>query len=144
MTSCGVWVWDMGPQGKYNPKTLSVWEEDIKEDIWTNQKERWELEIKTNMELVKLIQHWNIINYIKAQRLSWFVHVHRKPETSIVRKIHKWQPYVTRPVGRPKHRWDDDVRNDLRRMKLLKWSEQAQDHLEWKKIVEKAKTLHEL
>jgi len=46
--------------------------------------------------------------------------------------------------GRPKHRWDDDVRNDLRRMKLHKWSEQAQDRLEWKKIVEKAKTLHEL
>jgi len=34
----------MGPQVKYNPKTLSVWEEDIKDDIWTNQKERWELE----------------------------------------------------------------------------------------------------
>ena len=47
-------------------------------------------------------------------------------------------------MSRPKHRWDDDVRNDLRRMKLLKWSEQAQDRLEWKKIVEKAKTLHEL
>jgi len=39
--------------------------------------------------------------------LSWFGHVHRKPETSIVRKIYKWQPYITRPVGRPKHRWDD-------------------------------------
>jgi len=39
---------------------------------------------------------------------------------------------------------NDDVRNDLRRMKLRKWSEQAQDRLEWKKIVEKAKTLHEL
>jgi len=29
-------------------------------------------------------------------------------------------------------------------MKLLKWSEKVQDRLEWKKIVEKAKTLHEL
>jgi len=97
----------------------------------------------TNMELAKLI-HRNVINYVKAQRLSWFGHVHRKPETSIVRKIYKWQPYVTRPAGRPKHRWDDDIRNDLKRMKLLKWSEQARDRLEWKKIVEKAKTLHEL
>jgi len=83
-------------------------------------------------------------HYVKAQRLSWFGHVHRKPETSIVRKIYKWQPYLTRPAGRPKHRWDDDVRNDLRRMKLFKWSEQAQDRLEWKKTVEKSKTLHEL
>jgi hypothetical protein len=73
--------------------------------------------IKTNMELDRLIQHRNIINYVKAQRLNWFGHVHRRPETSIVRRIYKWQPYVTRQVGRPKYRWDDDVRNDLRRMK---------------------------
>jgi hypothetical protein len=96
-----------------------------------------------NVELDKLIQHWNIINYVKSQRLSWFGHIHRKPETSIIRKIYKWQPLATRPVGRPKYRWDD-VRNDLRKMKLFKWSERAQDRLEWKKIVEKAKTLHEL
>jgi hypothetical protein len=133
-----------GPQGKYNPKTLSVREEDIKEDIWTNQNERWELENQNEYGIDKLIHHRNIINYVKAQRLSWFGHVHRTHETSIVRKIYKWQPYVTRPVGRPKHRWDDDVRNDLRRMKLLKWSERAQDRLEWKKIVEKTKTVHEL
>ena len=96
------------------------------------------------MELDKLIQHRNIINYVKVQRLNWFGHVHRKPETSIVRKIYKWQPYVNRPVGRPKHRWNEDVKTDLRKMKFLKWSEQAQDRLEWKKIFEKTKTLHEL
>jgi hypothetical protein len=104
----------------------------------TKQKDgSWK--IKTNMELDRLIQHRNIINYVKAQRLSWFGHVLRKPETSIVRKIP-----VTRPVGRPKQRWDDDVKNYLRRMKLLKWSEQVQDRLEWKKIVEKTKPLHEM
>ena len=99
--------------------------------------------IKTNMELDNLIQHRNIINYVKSKRMSWFGHIHRKPETSIVKKIYKWQPLATRPVGRPKNRWDDDVMNDLK-MKITKWSELAQDRLEWKKIVEKAKTLHEL
>jgi len=34
--------------------------------------------------------------------------------------------------------------DDLRKMKITKWSELAKDRLEWKKIVEKAKTLHEL
>jgi inhibitor of KinA sporulation pathway (predicted exonuclease) len=76
--------------------------------------------------------------------LSRYGHIYRKPETRIVNKIHKWQPYITRPVGRPKHRWDEDVRNDLKKMKLLKWKEQAQDRQEWKKIVEKTKTLLEL
>jgi hypothetical protein len=32
--------------------------------------------IKTNDELDKLIRHKYIINYTKAQRLSWFGHLH--------------------------------------------------------------------
>jgi hypothetical protein len=38
----------------------------------------------------------------------------------------------------------DDVRNDLKKMKLMKWAEQVQDRLKWKDIVEKAKALSEL
>ena len=113
---------------------LSVFERKMVRRIFgPTRKKDGSWKMKTNMELCKLIQHRNVINCAKAQRLSWFGHVHRKPETSIVWKIYKWQPYVTRPAGRHKHRWDDDVRNDLRRMKLLKWSEQAQDRLQWKK-----------
>jgi hypothetical protein len=33
------------------------------------------------------------------------------------------------------------VRNDMKKMKLIKWTEQVQDHLEWKATVEKAKTI---
>jgi len=58
--------------------------------------------IKTNKELDELIKHRNIINYVKAQRLSWFGHVNRMPETGIVKKIYKWKPFTRRPVGRPK------------------------------------------
>ena len=65
-------------------------------------------------------------------------------ETSIVKRIHKWKPFTRRPPGRPKSRWEDDVRNDLKKMKLMKWAEQVQDHLKWKDIFEKAKTLSEL
>ena len=32
--------------------------------------------IKTNIELDELIRHKNIINHVKAQRLSWFGHFH--------------------------------------------------------------------
>jgi hypothetical protein len=41
--------------------------------------------IKTN-ELDELIRCKNIINYIKAQRLSWFGHLHRMPEERMVNK----------------------------------------------------------
>ena len=92
----------------------------------------------------ELIKQRNIINYVKAQRLSCFGHINRMPEISIVKKMYKWKPFTSRPVGRSKCRWEDDVRNDLKKMKLIKWTEQDQDRLKWKAIVEKAKTVSEL
>jgi hypothetical protein len=94
--------------------------------------------------LDELIKPRNTINYVNDQRLSWFGHVNRKPETGIVKKIHKWKPFSGRPVGRPKSRWEDDVRNDLKRMKSIKRTVQVQDRLKWEGIVEKAKTVPEL
>ena len=100
--------------------------------------------IKTIKELDELFKHRNIIYYVKAQRFSWFGHINRMSETRIVKRIHKWKPFTGRPAGRPKSRWEDDVRNDLKKVKLIKWAEQVQDLLKWKDIVEKAKTLAEL
>jgi hypothetical protein len=69
---------------------------------------------KTNDELDKLIRHKKIRNYIKAQRLSWFGHLHRMPEDRMVKKVYKQKPMVRRPLGRPKNRWEDDIRNDMK------------------------------
>jgi hypothetical protein len=43
-----------------------------------------------------------------------------------------------KPVGRPKSRWEDDVRNDLIKTELIKRTELVQDSLKWKDTVEKA------
>ena len=63
---------------------------------------------------------------------------------NIVKKIYEWKTFTSRPVERPKSRWEDKVRNDLKKMKLIKWTEQVQDRLKWRATVEKAKTLSEL
>jgi len=44
----------------------------------------------------------HIVNYIKAQRLSWFVHVQRMPDTRTVKKIFKWKPPIKRSQERAK------------------------------------------
>jgi hypothetical protein len=59
--------------------------------------------VKTNDELDKLIRYKNIINYIKAQRLSWFGHLHRMLEERMVKKVYKWKPMLRRPLWRPKN-----------------------------------------
>ena len=103
----------------------------------TRENQMWR--IKTNDELDKLIKHQNIINYIKAQRLSWFGHVQRMPATSTVKKIFKLTPLSTRSKGRPKQRWEDIIQ-DIRQMKIKNWTTCVQDRATWKNIVEKAKT----
>jgi hypothetical protein len=96
--------------------TLSVFGRRILRKIFGPTKENkgiWR--IKTNMELDELLKHRNIINYVKAQRLSWFGHINRIAETGTVKKIYKWKPFTGRPVGKPKSRWEDFVKNDCKR-----------------------------
>ena len=50
--------------------------------------------IKTNKELDEITKHQNKINYVKAQRLSWFEHINRLPETSTAKRIYKWKPFT--------------------------------------------------
>jgi len=47
------------------------------------------MENQNKDELDKLIRHKNIINYIKAQKLSWFGHLHRMSEDRMVKKVYK-------------------------------------------------------
>jgi len=54
------------------------------------------------------------------------------------------EPYVTRPKGRPRLRWEDDVRNDLRKMEVKNWKQSVQERKQWNKITEQAKTHKEL
>jgi hypothetical protein len=56
--------------------------------------------IKMNKELDELIKHRNIINYIESKTFSWFGHINRMPETSVVRKTYKWTPFTSRPTGK--------------------------------------------
>ena len=61
-----------------------------------------------------------------------------------VTKIYKWKPFASRPIGRPKNRWEDDVRKDLQTMKIKNWKRSILDRDLWKKIVERTKTHTEL
>ena len=80
---------------------LLVFERKILRVIFGPTKENQIWKNKTNEELDKQIKHGNIVNYIKAQRLSWFGHIYRMPDTRTAEKILKWNPLTNRPKGRP-------------------------------------------
>jgi hypothetical protein len=96
--------------------------------------------IKSNEELNRLTGNRNIVNYIKAQRLAWFGHVHRMPDNSMVKKVHEWSSALTRSLGRPKNRWEDDVKSDITNMKITNWKNCAKKRSKWKEYVGKTKT----
>ena len=91
--------------------------------------------IKTNDELIR---HKNIINHTKAQRLIWFGHLQRMPEDRMG-KLCKWKPILTRPLGRPKNRWEYYIRNVMKKLKIKNWTSRVQDRNKWKLYVEKGK-----
>jgi hypothetical protein len=64
------------------------------------------------------------------------------PEERMVKKVCKWKPMLRRPLGRPKNRWEYDIRNDIKNLK--NWTNCIQDRKNWKFYVEKAKTFKEL
>jgi hypothetical protein len=47
---------------------------------------------------------------------------------------------LRRPRGRPKNRWEDDTRNDMKKLKIKNWTNCIQDRNNRKLSVEKAKT----
>jgi hypothetical protein len=94
---------------------LMIFERKILGRIYGPTKEKdgtWR--ITTSEELDHLIKHDNIINQIRAQRLSWFGHVQRMSDNRMVKNLYKWKPVTTRLQGRPKSRWDDNVKTSVK------------------------------
>ena len=72
-------------------------------------------------------------------------HVEIMTNERVAKTIYKWKPYAARPKGRPRVRWEDDVRIDLRKMMgVNNWKQTTQERKQWKEITEQAKTHKEL
>jgi hypothetical protein len=63
-----------------------------------------------------------------------------EPTLETVKKLTEWEPCSSRPVGRPRLRWLNQVEEDLQKMKVRNWREKCKDRRLWNKIVKQAKT----
>ena len=66
-----------------------------------------------NEELNDLYSSPNIIRLIKSRRMRWAGHVARMVEGRGVHKVLVGKPEVKRPLGRPRRRWEDNIKMDL-------------------------------
>jgi hypothetical protein len=67
-----------------------------------------------NAELHNLFSSPDIIRPIKSTRIRWAKHVVRIGEERNVYKVLVGKPEGKRPLGRPRRRWKNRIRKDLR------------------------------
>jgi len=92
------------------------------------------------MEIDNLIECADIVRFIKAQRIKWLGHIQRMDQARPTGKLLDWKPMGTRPVGRPRQRCQEDVMEDLKKLRVKNLKEAAKDRRTWRDLAEKAKT----
>ncbi|GJV02009.1 transport protein Sec24-like CEF [Tanacetum coccineum] len=77
-----------------------------------------------------LLEVETIINKMREGRLRWFGHVRRRPQSSPVRRVEALVVDGLRRRGRPKLRWEDRVKHDMK--ELLLSEDMTSDRNEWR------------
>ena len=89
-----------------------------------------------NEELCDLYCSPNIIGVIKLRRMRWAGHVACMGESRAVYRVLVGKPEGTRPVGRPRHRWEDNIKGDLKEVGWgMDWIDLTQDGDRWRALV---------
>jgi hypothetical protein len=90
-----------------------------------------------NEELNDLYSLPNILRVVKSRRLRWAGHVARMGEDSEVYRVLVGKPEGKRPLGRPRRRWEDNIKMDLQEDGGSRgdWMELAQDRDRWRALV---------
>jgi hypothetical protein len=90
-----------------------------------------------NDEHHNLYSSLNIVRVIKSRRMRWAGHVARMGKGRSVYTILAGRPEGKRPLGRPRHRWEDNIKMDLREIRIdgANWIRLAQDKIQWRAFV---------
>jgi hypothetical protein len=84
-----------------------------------------------------------IVWVIKLRRIRWVGHVACMGESRGVYWVLVGKPEGKRPLGRPRHRWKDNINMDLQEMGCggMEWHDLAQDKDRWQTLVNVATNL---
>ena len=90
-----------------------------------------------NEELNDLYSSPNIVRVIKSRRMRWAGHVARMGEERGVYRVLVGKSEGRRPLGRPRRRWVDNIRMDLREVGCgyMDWIGLDQDRESWRTLV---------
>jgi hypothetical protein len=79
-------------------------------------RRRWKDNIKMddikNKEIYAIVKKPTVTETIRLHRLRWFGHVNKMEKNRIPKRVLYMNLETTRPRGRPRNRWQDEVRED--------------------------------
>jgi hypothetical protein len=90
-----------------------------------------------NEELNGLYSSPNIVRVIKSRRIRWVEHVACMRERRGAYWVLVGKPGGRRPLGRPRHRWEGNIKMDLQEVGCggMDCIELAQDRDRWRELV---------
>jgi len=89
-----------------------------------------------NEELRALYSLPNIMRVVKSRRMRWAWHVAHMGEGRGVHRVLVGKPEGKRLLGRPRRRWEDNIKMDIREVgEGGDWLELAQDRGRWRAFV---------
>ena len=90
-----------------------------------------------NEELNGLSSSPNILRVIKSRRMRWAGHVAHMGEERGVYRVLVGKSEERRPLGRPRRRWEDNIKTDLQEVGCVytDWIGLAQDRDRWWTLV---------
>ena len=88
-------------------------------------------------ELNDLYSLPNIVRVVKSRRIRWAGHVARTGEYRGVHRVLVGKPEGKRPLGRPRCRWEDNIKMGLQEVGVGRgdWMELGQDRDRWRALV---------
>jgi hypothetical protein len=97
------------------------------------------LEDINHKEIYARIKNPTITEAIRLNRLCWFGHVQRMEENGLPKRVLYMNLGTTRLRGRPRNRWQNEVREDGRTVSGEEWQEKVCNREEWKKLLRTAR-----
>jgi hypothetical protein len=90
-----------------------------------------------NDELHNLYSSLTSVRVIRSRRKRWAGHVARMGEGRGIYRVLVGRPEGKRPLGRPRRRWEDNIKLDLREIGIngANWFQLAQDRVHWRAFV---------
>jgi hypothetical protein len=105
------------------------------ESLYTTDKLRLS-RVKEN--LYGLYSSPNVIRVMKSRRMGWAGHATHMGDRRGAYRVLVGRPEGNTPLGRPRRRWDNDIRMDLKETGWLgvAWIELAQDRDRWRTLLD--------